>query len=409
MHQHDRRGGIGRSRAMRAIENARNLQAVVAGKARDARLDQPRLVDRRVERARQPSRLSIGQVGDENVARAGVGDDGEGDAALVIAELHPAEIALWHAGQRQRLAGGRVDDGQRGRSVGVERLHPVAAGARDIDKGDVPVRRQHRRARAAGEIIGPGLGELAMFVGRIDQAAAIGGKGVSAMIDIAAVAGGDQAGCGIRSGIDQIQVAVGRTELLLQRDSFAVGRDAGGEEATRVGEDQPPLIVRRIIGIDIERRWIAFVRADEEGRSIRAPPGEFELRGGVGRQISRSAVGVADIDMGQLIAAGVAREQDALVARKEGHGIAPVAGGFGQRHRRAATDRLGIDVEGAGRVARNQQPGAVGREGMAAAADRKAGRLEELRGGVANRRGFGACGWCRRISLRESRRGHRSQ
>src|SRR5436309_617669 len=95
-------------------------------------------------------------------------------------------------------------------------------------------------------------------------------------------------------------------------------------------------------------------------------------------QVADRAVRRLHVEVIDLVAAVIARVEEALVPREVADGRNVVGRRMGERHRLAARDRDGVGVGDARLIAAHEDLRAVGREGGAAEAD----RAQELLDGV---------------------------
>ncbi len=119
----------------------------------------------------------------------------------------------------------RVDDRHLGARIGIDARHAVLARRRIGDEGDVPVRLDQRRGVAALQVIGPGLVELAVLVGGIDQRRTVRREGIDAVGNIAFMLGDDTRLGFARLEVKKEDVAVSRGAVAHQRDPAAIPAD----------------------------------------------------------------------------------------------------------------------------------------------------------------------------------------
>ncbi|MNX96639.1 hypothetical protein D3C86_1289620 [compost metagenome] len=245
-----------------------------------------------------------------------------------------------------------------------------------------------------GDVIGVGLGELSVLIAGVDQGRAVGTEAADVIGHVAGVFR-DQVGLSARLQVGQIDVGVGAGVRLDQGDQATVA-GYGRDVEARVLEHQLPLIGGRVIGVDVEGGSVAFVAGQPEGLAVVAEADEASLDLVARRQVAQRPVGLAHIDVGQLVAALIRRHQDAAAVGEIALGEGGVGGRGGQGHGIAARDGQGVGVEHAGLIRRDQDVAAALGEGQAVrVGHREAGRLEELGGGVGRgggRSGLGLAG-----------------
>ncbi len=381
---HDSGDGVLGARAFRLEQDGRDIEAVEALVANDFSFNEHLLVDRRVEVLRQARGGACGEVCHEHVGGRGVGRNGEGDLRFVVVETHRADIAGRNAGEGDRLVGGLVVDGDFGRGVSVDGVDAILAGRRVGDEHHVPVGLEQFGFLAGGEIVGPGLREFAVLVGSVDQRFGVGREFVDA-IGHDAVVRRDEDGL-LRGGLGQvcqIDVRVSAGVLLGQRQPFAIRRDRGREEAG-VLEDEFAGERGRVIRVEIEHLRVALVGGEPEGLAVGGPADEFAGVLVAGREVFQRGVSVADIDVGQLVAAAIRRDEDAVIGGEVADREDCVGRGGGEGGEVAACDGQGGGVEHAGLVGCDQHIRAIGREGKGRRRrHRHGGRVEEGLGVVS--------------------------
>ena len=95
---------------------------------------------------------------------------------------------------------------------------------------------------------------------------------------------------------------------------FPSSETAPGEVAVVLVE-QRALVGLRVVTVDVEEPRVALVALDVEAPTVGREAGEGRLELVAGRQVALLAVRRADVQVIQLVATLVAREQDAFVSR----------------------------------------------------------------------------------------------
>ena len=115
-------GGRGRRRTghFRTVEDARHLQPVIAGKARDLAVHKHVCVDIGGERGGQADLLPGRDVGDVDIGRGAVAAEQVGELGFVRVEAHIADLAHGLVGVADELSGGAVAALELGRRVVVD-------------------------------------------------------------------------------------------------------------------------------------------------------------------------------------------------------------------------------------------------------------------------------------------------
>ena len=115
-----------------------------------------------------------------------------------------------------------------------------------------------------GEIIGPGLIELAIFIRGIDQRLAVGSEVIDAIGDIALMLRDQLLRGLIGEEIDKEDVGIRVCALFRQRQPAPIGRQARNVLAV-ILEDQLARIISGLIGIEVIGLWVALIGLDIEG------------------------------------------------------------------------------------------------------------------------------------------------
>ena len=295
------------------IQDVRDGHPVERLEAHDLRVDEVGRVHVRLQRRRETHGRALPDRQRVEIARRAVAVERERQPLLAAREAPARDAAVGQLGQRQRLARGRLHDAQRIAPVLVHADEPVGAALGEPERGDVPVGLLDVLVRARRQRVAAHARELAAVVGQVVEVRrrrVERGRAVRRLARVRRDVPGLTAG-----RAPQIEVGVVGRVRLDQRDPLAVARDAARQVAEVVLEDDGPLQRLRVVAVEIEEARVPLVGADVEGRAIARPAGELGLQLLAWREVLLLAVEHLHVEVVQLVAALVAREQHAIVRR----------------------------------------------------------------------------------------------
>ena len=314
----------------------------------------------------------------------------EGDGGIVARDRQRVNRAGRQQRDRRRLQRRPVQHAIDGPRVVVHGDDQVLAALRVPRRGHVPLFLIHDGRRTVGERQRAQRRELAALVRRIEEARAVGREIGRRVVDGAFVCG-DVARL-LRGAVVDEDVGVRRRALLRQRDVPLVARDRADVEAVRVAvEERAPVAVDRDL-VDVEVLRIALVGRDEQRLVVAGPAEEVGLQLLARREIRRRSVRRLHVDVGQLVAALIARVEEPVVGGEKRQREHRVCRRVRQRLWRAARSRDGVRIPDPRQVGGHEHRSTVGRPGDAAeprvlidVGDRIGGRLDARRGRAAAR------------------------
>ena len=285
------------------------------------------------------------------VAGRAVAVEVERHQVAALRERHLAHLAARQLGQGHRVAG-IVIQAYLDAAVAVDHADAVAAVARIAGAQQVPVGFLDVARRAAGQVIGPDARELAFRIAREQQALRRRVERLGRMTgrllvrrDVLHRA---------RLHVIHIDVAVRRRGGLVEGQPVAVAADARDVHAAVVLVHHRARIGGGVVQVQIEELRIALVGDDVEAAAVRLPARERGFQLVARREITFFSVEFTHIQVVLLVAAAIAREQDAVVVVEVADGVGGVGLRRGQRARLAAADGQRVGIEDAGLVTAEQ-------------------------------------------------------
>ena len=201
---------------------------------------------------------------------------------------------------------------------------------------------------AGSEVVTSNPAEFATLVAGVVQVFAVGREIFGAEAGITIVRSEVD---GFSTGkLDQIQVVVVGRAGLVQCQVTSVAGNRTQIQALRVLVDTLARVGRRVVAVKVEEPCITLIGGDVKGVADMVETQKVGLQLVARREVLFAAVELDHIQVIQLVAALVTRNQLALIGRKVGHRIV-VVGGRGRYCRPiAATRRHGVGIPHAGLV-----------------------------------------------------------
>ena len=348
MDQQQRRCLALRRRLMRLPQDVGDDQAIACLEAHHAGVDQIVGIQPAAERGGQAFWRALAEFQHVKIVWLAVTVEIKGHSRFRTCNAQVADLPGRQRWQCQFSAGGIFEHVDAGPAIHIGHVDAELAVVREGNVDDVPGLAAYVLMSSGGEVVTSNPAEFAALVAGVVQVLAVGREIFGAEAGITLVRGEVD---GFSTGqLDQMQVVVVGRAGLGQRQVTPIAGNRTQIQALRVLVDTLACVGRGVVAVKVEKLCITLIGGDVKSAAGMIETQKIGLQLVAGREVLFAAVELDHIQVIQLVAALVTRNQLALIGRKVGHRIV-VVGGRGRYCRPiAATRRHGVGIPHAGLV-----------------------------------------------------------